>query len=437
LREPLGQIEGTLGERRRHRDEAVRSIAASWGGEQTVVGPVLVVPYSWAQRVTQPVTQPDGRAVPQTETVTRTAQAWFLPEKLEVEGELEPSVRQRGIFAAVVYSGALRLHGTFAPDPAKLELGRVEFHWDRARVLVSLSDPRGLRAAPVLEWGGKHHALSGGTGAEGWGGALATERLNVAPGASMPFRIDLAVQGHRQLNVVPTGGETRIALAAPWPDPSFVGYYLPVERSVDGAGFAAEWRMAHFGRGFPPQWVDGPGGSAPSFETLTRAACGVQLLQPVDAYRLVERAIKYALLILVLVFAVFFLFEVTAGVRVHPIQYLLVGAGLVLFYLGFLALGEFVGAGWAYGIAAAACTVLISSYAASVLRTGRRTLAVGGGLAATYGYLYFVLQLQDYALLAGTAALFAMLALAMASTRKIDWYRAGRQARDSLTPSKA
>jgi inner membrane protein len=124
----------------------------------------------------------------------------------------------------------------------------------------------------------------------------------------------------------------------------------------------------------------------------------------------------------VLIFANFFLFEVTAKLRIHPLQYLMVGGALVLFFLGYLALSEFIAAGLAYGVAAAASTLLVTSYSASVLKTGRRCLVIGGGLAGTYGYLYFILQLEDYALLAGTAALFALLGVAMWATRKIDWY---------------
>jgi inner membrane protein len=153
------------------------------------------------------------------------------------------------------------------------------------------------------------------------------------------------------------------------------------------------------------------------------AACfGVTFAQPVDGYRLTERAEKYGLLFFVLVFAVFFVFEVTAALRIHPLQYALVGAALCLFFLGFLALSELMATGPAYGVAAAACTALVSLYAWSFLRTGRRTLVIGGGLSATYGYLYFVLQSQDYALVAGTVALFALLALVMFCTRRINWY---------------
>ena len=153
------------------------------------------------------------------------------------------------------------------------------------------------------------------------------------------------------------------------------------------------------------------------------AAFGVRFAQPVDGYSMAERAQKYGVLFFVLVFAVFFLFEVTSpGLRIHPLQYAMVGAVLALFFLGFLALSEFWTTGLAYGAAAGLCTLLVSLYVWSFLHTGARTLVIGGGLGATYGYLYFVLKSQDYALVAGTAALFAALALVMFCTRRINWY---------------
>ena len=198
--------------------------------------------------------------------------------------------------------------------------------------------------------------------------------------------------------------------------------YLPVKREVTPAGFKAEWEISQFSRGFPQSWTTQTGGREAMLGPIAASAFGVAFAQPVDGYRLAERAEKYALLFFVLVFAVFFLFETTAALRIHPWQYGLVGAGLCLFFLGFLALSEFMAAGLAYGLAATACAALVSLYAWSFLRTGRRTLVLAGGLAATYGYLYFVLQSQDYALLAGTAALFVALGLVMYVTRRINWY---------------
>ncbi len=218
------------------------------------------------------------------------------------------------------------------------------------------------------------------------------------------------------------GKTTALTIESAWPNPSFCGAYLPVTRQVDGSGFKAAWEISHFSRGFPQSWTSRTVGTKEVSGKICAADFGVAFAQPVDGYRLAERAEKYGLLFFVLVFAVFFLFEMTADLPIHPLQYALVGAGLCLFFLGFLALAEFMLTSVAYGIAAAACTALVSLYAWSFLRSGRRTLVIVGGLSATYGYLFFVLQSQDYALLAGTGALFVSLALVMFCTRRVNWY---------------
>ena len=243
-----------------------------------------------------------------------------------------------------------------------------------------------------------------------------------APGARLEFAFEAAVQGSERLQIAPVGKVSAVALDSAWPDPSFCGAYLPASRSVGAGGFKAQWEISHFSRGVPQSWTSRLTKPAEMTQKIGAASFGVTFAQPVDGYRMAERAEKYGLLFFVLVFAVFFLFEVTAGLRIHPLQYALVGAGLCLFFLGFLALSEFLATGLAYGAAAAACTALVSLYAWSFLRTGRRTLVILGGLTATYGYLYFVLRSQDFALLAGTAALFAALALVMFCTRRINWY---------------
>ena len=243
-----------------------------------------------------------------------------------------------------------------------------------------------------------------------------------APGLRLDFAFDASVQGSERLQIAPVGKATTATLQSPWPDPSFCGAYLPIQRRVDRTGFQATWTISHFSRGFPQNWTSRSSDGRQLVQQIEAAGFGVAFAQPVDGYRLAERAQKYALLFFVLIFAVFFLFEVTAALRIHWLQYGLVGAGLCLFFLGFLALSEFMAVGLAYAMAAGACTALVSLYAWSFLQTGRRTLFILGGLSATYGYLYFVLRSQDYALLAGTAALFATLALVMYGSRRINWY---------------
>jgi inner membrane protein len=335
-------------------------------------------------------------------------------------------VRHRGIYDAVVYSTRLRLTGCFQPDFAAAGIEAERVDWGKARMLLGVSDLRGVRSiAPLQTAGGRTAPFEPADGAAGEFLPLAARCEGAAAGMKLEYACEATLQGSERLEIAPAGKVTTVALDSVWPDPSFGGAFLPAKRSVTPAGFHAEWEIAHFSRGFPQSWntrVAKPGELLPR---ISAAAFGVTFTRPVDGYRLVERAEKYGLLFFVLVFAVFFLFEVTGGLRIHPLQYGLVGAALCLFFLGFLALSEFMASGAAYGAAAAACTTLVAGYAWSFLRTGRRTLVLGGGLAATYGYLYFVLESQDYALLAGTAALFAVLALVMFGTRRLDWYAFG------------
>ena len=422
----LQLVDGVRRERLGFREQAEGDIAQTWGGEQLLAGPVLAVPYTYNAKTTREVFSDRGVPVRTDEVQSVKACAYFLPAELDVRGQLDPSLRYRGIFTVPVYEAKLTVAGRFKPDPAAIGVDGATYDWNGARLILALRHPRGLRAAPVVQWRGAPVTLEPGTSREGWCDALEAP-VKLAPaagadGAGVAFSLEMTVQGSKRLQVAPVGTANRVALKSIWPDPSFGGAALPVRRTVGAEGFTAEWEQSYFGRGYPQNWTDAPGHAPVAFATIEGSALDVALLQPVDTYRLVERAIKYGVLFLVLVFANFFVFEVTAHLRIHPLQYLMVGAALVLFFLGYLALSEFLAAGLAYGAAAAASTLLITGYSASVLKTGRRSFVVGGGLAATYGYLYFILQLQDYALVAGAAALFALLGIAMWATRKIDWY---------------
>jgi len=422
LQVPLFLTNGVLTERQAYRRQAVAEIAGRWGGSQTVTGPVLGVPYAYKTQVIRSKVVA-GRVVNVEETELTAAMAYFLPEALDVAGSVETEIRHRGIFDAAVYGTRLRVTGWFQPDFAAADINADRIDWDRSRVLVGISDLRGVRSvSPLQVAGGQPVEFASADGTAGECLPLAAPAGSAAAGARLDFAFEVALQGSDGLQIAPVGKITRLALESRWPDPSFCGAYLPVKRQVTPSGFKADWEISHFSSGFPQAWTTQATQGETMLGRIGAAAFGVAFAQPVDGYRLAERAEKYGLLFFVLVFAVFFLFETTAALRIHPLQYGLVGAGLCLFFLGFLALSEFLATGPAYGIAAAACTALVSLYAWSFLRTGHRTLVIAGGLAATYGYLYFVLQSQDFALLAGTAALFVALGLVMYVTRRINWY---------------
>lgn len=401
---PLVLTQGLLKGRAARQRQAEQDIQSTWGKPQTLVGPILSVPYRCAD-------QPGGRAT-----------AHFLPEELTVEGPLEPSVRKRGIFQAVVYRGDLAISGTFKPP--SLDAWKVapeNILWEEAKVSFGISDLRGIHEALRMRVGEHDVELLPGTACsllpQGLHAAVSAQ---VGPSEVLPFALSLGFKGSRSLAVAPLGARTQIRLRSTWPDPTFIGAELPADRRVDAKGFDATWRSSFYQRPFPAAWSDAAAPALAASDRLQGSLLGVELLQVMDAYRLTERAVKYGVLFIVLVFTAFFLFEACSPVRVHPLQYLLVGFALCLFFLALLSLSEFLPFGIAYAAGALASAALIVLYSRRALQARRRAGIVAAELAVVYGFLFVVLRLQDYALLTGTAGLFAALAAVMYATRNLN-----------------
>ena len=414
LQIPVAFIADLVGERSRTRYEAVEDISAKWGRGQEVFGPYLVVPYTYA--VVEKDAETGNDRFSEHEAV-----AVFLPAELRIAAELETEVRRRGIFEMPAYSSAIRLEGGFAAldfSQWKTEPQRID--WPRAQLVFEISDVHAVQNRAALNWAGKELPFEPGTGllASGAPGLHAPVPLAAASRA-MSFAAAFELRGSFLLRFAPLAKNTEAALKADWPDPSFQGAYLPATSTIGPDGFAAEWRIPHLGRNYPQSWSRTEHGAA-----IRESAFGFDLLTPVDAYRQTERSLKYQILFLGLTFLAIWLFEALGGARLHPIQYLFIGAAMGLFYLLELALAEQLGFPIAYSLAAALVTGLVFFYAGSALDSRRRALAVAGVLAGLYACLYALLQLQDYALLAGSLGLFVILAAVMYATRNVDWYAA-------------
>ena len=414
LNVPLTMMCGVVNERAARRDTVVREVSADWGGAQIVGGPVLSVPYrhTW--------TDTYGRAQ------SSTSYYHFLPETFTVEGSIEPGERRRSLFTVVVYTARVKLRGQFAaPRLPDLKPTPEAILWNDAAVSVGISDPQGIARAGELIWDGKPRRFvpaSISTGLFTSGMQAAADGLQTTRTAAIPFEVDLELKGTREFRVLPAGNETTMTLTSAWPHPSFVGT-TPDPPQVDGRGFSASWRVPYFGRGFPPLWNGGDTQMAERIaQQASSASFGVALIQPVDIYVQSERAVKYAVLFIVLTFVIAFVWEVTGGALVHPIQYMFVGFTMCVFYLLLLSLAEHRGFDVAYVVAAGATISLLSWYWSWVLAGTRQGFVMGGALSVLYGYLYLLLRLEDYALLAGSAGLFVMLALLMFLTRRVDWY---------------
>ena len=425
---PLAMIRSVLQERLGRRNEAVANITSGWGGDQTIIGPVLIVPYRYAVRTWKEQAAAGGK-IERVEVVgSAVANAYFLPAAMKIDGALDPAELHRGIYRAVVYSAKLDLQGEFArPDFSNQRIEDKDILWEETVVAFTIPDLRGVKEMLQLEWGARSFPLLPGSKLRGFSSGVFAQVTGLRESSgTIPWKLGLTLRGSGGLAFAPVGIQCSAKLASPWPDPSFRGAFLPTERTITHDGFTANWQVSYYGRNYAQQWTDQDSSGALTPESAQSSAFGVNLVSGIDAYRNVERAIKYGVLFLVLVFTSFFLFEVLSALRIHPFQYAIVGAALCLFYLGLLSLSEFIAFGRAYLVAAVVTMSLICFYSAKVLKSGRRTFIIAGLLAGIYGFLYVSLQLQDYSLLFGTAGLFMVLGIVIFITRNINWY-----ARDS------
>jgi len=412
---PLAMVGMLVEEREATRFAVEREVAEKWGSEQSLVGPILSVPYRYRSQ------GPNGQIL------THVGHTRFLPLTLDIAGDVRPEIRYRGIYEVALYEVALRWTGEFErPDPGIWKIPPEDVLWDEAVLVVGIPDLRGIKRAVVARWGDEALTFEPGPGAVvlcASGIHARVPRLEGgAPGERMPFSFELDLNGSRELLFSPLGKETRLSLSSTWPSPSFTGKFLPDSREVRPDGFTAEWNISYLTRPFPQEWKD----NEVTADLLGQWMGGVTLFQPVDSYTKTGRTTKYGVLFLFMTFAVYFLSEILGRLRIHPFQYLLVGFALCLFYLLLLSLSEHLGFGKAYLLASAGTVGLIAAYSGSVLGSFGRAAAIGAGLSGLYAYLYVLLQLEDYALLLGSLGLFALLAAAMALTRRVDWYAVGR-----------
>jgi inner membrane protein len=408
---PMGMVNGLIQEREKRRGEAEREVAGKWGGNQALSGPILTVPFR--------VHGTDAQGRPDT----TLAHANFLPEDLDIAGTLVPEIRRRGIFEIPLFQADLEIKGrflqpSFAPWKAKPE----DILWDEAYLTFHVPDLRTVNDAAPVDWAGRAGNLAPENlpGSPVYGGLQTRVPMAAAgpEGGSYVFHARLRLNGSGSMKFVPMGKETRVAVKSPWATPSFSGAFLPEARTLNAAGFEAAWRTLHLSRSFPQGWLKGDVKPA-DWEAF---AFGVDLLLPVDGYQKAERCAKYAVLFILLTFLVFFLYETFDRTRIHPLQYLLVGFALCLFYLLLLSLSEHAAFQYAYLAATAGTVGMITLYGFAILGARKRALGLGAMLTGLYGYLYTLLQMEDYALLMGSLGLFAIRAAVMFLTRKVDWY---------------
>jgi len=405
---PTAFIAALIQDRANTQEEAIAEVSSKWGAEQTITGPLLTVPYK------KFITKDEGGV----EEVIEYAH--FLPDELNINGEVFPEVLTRDIYEVVVYNAKLKIDGRFSPlnfDNWDISAGNII--WADAFVSLGIPDMKGVGEAIALNWNGSNYEFNPGIKSNDVVESGVSIKVPVG-NADNSFSLELNLNGSQELNVIPLGRETNVGLTSNWASPSFRGVFLPDSREVTDDGFTADWKVLHLNRNYAQSWT----GNAPS--SVSQSVFGVELLIPVDQYQKSMRSIKYAIMLIALTFLIFFFVEVLNNRRIHPIQYILVGLALCIFYLLLLSISEHLNFNQAYIISSIATILLITTYAKSVFKSSRLTSLQGLILVILYGFMYVLIQLEDYALLIGSIGLFVVLAIVMYISRKIDWYEIGK-----------
>ena len=419
---PLKLIESKIEERHATRTAVVAELANTSVGEQTLSGPVLVLPCTEHFVVEEG----DPKTGLRKEKRRRDCARAFVPEELSVTGSLATENRYRGIYSARFFAGTFQFQGRFDLGGVTPPAAGVTREWGEPEVRVSVRDVRGIRSAVALTWDGEAYAFRPGV-RPGAAGAGVHAALAGKPGAltgAHTFSFSMEVLGLQGLSFVPSARHHVVRLAADWPHPSFVGRHLPATRKVGKEGFQAVWRLSDLSSEAPRTLA---ACGDPACKPAEQYAFGVNLIDPVDVYVQAHRAVKYALLFVLLTFAAFFLFEILRDLRIHPVQYGLVGLALAMFFLLLIALSEHIRFVYAYIVAAGACVALIAFYLQAVLKATLRACGFAAMLTALYTMLYALLRSEDHSLLLGSALVFSVLAAVMVLTRRIDWYAVGQR----------
>ncbi|HRJ31080.1 MAG TPA: cell envelope integrity protein CreD [Cyclobacteriaceae bacterium] len=430
---PAAWIESMMEERQQRAESVIAEVSNKWSGNQTLSGPILVVPYKHRETIKVDKDQ--------FEIKESTRKAFFLPETLDINGTVNPEKLHRGIFDAVVYESSLMMKASFSkPDFKRLEIAENMILWPEAHLIIAISDLRGIsKNPPVIKSGNQsltsEPAQNIGVSTHKFGRQVQPQAYDdgsypakSATGIVAPLNwsgeadftalteINFNLKGSSQLNFVPSGKTTSVKLSGPWPDPSFDGEFLPATREVSEKDFTATWNILHFNRPFAQQWKD-------SHQELVGSEFGLKLLIPVDQYQKSIRTAKYGILIIMLTFVALFLVEITQKIRIHPFQYILIGAALIIYYTLLLSFSEQVGYNVAYWISSIATVALIAAYSTSFLRDRRFSLMFTTLLVIFYSFIFIIILQQDFSLLIGSIGLFLIVATLMYFSRKVDWYK--------------
>lgn len=425
---PSVWVQDLVNERQMRAEDVKYEVARKWAGHQTLTGPVLKVPFRKIETVKEWT-----NGVEHSRLVETAHSAYFLADELTIDGKVSPEVLHRGIFDVAVYDSKIKINARFGPlNFGKWNIPDDQVKWSDAELLVGVTDMQGIHEIPKISSGNTSLASEStagiGLNISGTTPAYDETPSPQATGFIVPFdwknredmlkefSIELDLKGSEQLYFIPAGKTTSVTVSGDWPSPSFDGKMLPDDRQVSGTSFSAAWKVLEFNRPIADRWVDYE-------QSLGGSDFGVRLHIPADQYQQSMRTAKYEALIILLVFMALFLVEIIRKVRIHPFQYILVGAALTIYYILLLSISEHLGYNTAYAISSIATVLLLASYSMTFFRNKGLVVLFSSVMAFFYVFIFVIIQAEDFSLLIGSIGLFVVIAFVMYFSRNIKWYK--------------
>ncbi|UOB16511.1 cell envelope integrity protein CreD [Abyssalbus ytuae] len=438
---PLFYVESLIKERSHRKADVINEINEKWGNEVVLYGPILKIPYRHYKETVK-VDQKTGLATKEQQVEIR--EAYFFPENLTIKADVKAEAKKRSIYTSTVFHSKMDFKGEFTlPDFTSEGIKNEDIIWEKATVVINSSNLKGIRNQVKIKLNDKAYSFvpkynKSTTGYNtietayydynkypNYGKAIKFQYLesgfldesSIPKEVPVKFEFNFNVNGSEQISFIPIGKETRVSMTSNWHSPSFFGNFLRLnneKESITKDGFTADWEILQINRQFEQEFF----GSLPN---LLEFAFGVKLIVPVDEYQKSERTTKYGFMVISLTFLIFFLIQTLSKINIHPFQYLMIGLALTMFYTLLISLTEHSSYLTAYLISGGAVVILISLYSKSILKNYKFPLFIGLSLTALYGFIFVIIQLENYALLVGSIGLFIILSTVMFFSRKIDW----------------
>jgi inner membrane protein len=446
---PLNLVNDLIRERKIRESQVSTDISAKWGKSQVVSTPILAVPYKYSEESIE------KNALGKEITTHSIVEDWIflLPEQTQVKVDVNPEYLKRGIFQSVVYTSKLDMRGAFPKiDLESLNIPKDAVNWSQAKIVLGIEDVKGVSIAPKLNFAGVSIPLKmNGKLFTLFPNNLVADLKLTDENFISSFHIAYELKGSKSFNYLPLANQTKLNITGKWGKPSFNGGFLPDDRDVQDSSFTAEWNIPSFARKLPQQWIgqsqiysfqdlalsektidylpelNPAAGANSNLVSTDMDMIQVNFLPEVNNYQKTTRVAKYGILVIILTFASLFFTEIINKQRIHLIQYILIGAAMVLFYSLLLAFSEHIGFNPAYLISALATILLIASFIYMITKNRNTALLFAGILGLFYTFIYVLMQLRDYSLIVGTVGIFIILAVLMRVSTKVNWYQFDRK----------